>query len=199
MKHLFRFWNYHIYFTDFIITPLFFIFKKKQLKIGLKNKFLGKPIITFNNSSGFISIGNNGLYCSRSKQTALGLSHPVILRTLRENAKIIIGNNVRMSGTTICAASMVEVGNNCVIGADVMIADTDFHSLNPEIRNSSMDSLNARYKPVKIGHNVFIGGRSIILKGVELGSGVVVGAGSIVRSSFPANSIIAGNPAKLIR
>ncbi|MGL4673104.1 DapH/DapD/GlmU-related protein, partial [Cetobacterium sp.] len=54
-------------------------------------------------------------------------------------------------------------------------------------------------KPVKIGNNVWIGGRSVICPGVTLGDNVVVAAGSVVTKSFPNNCIIGGNPAKTIR
>ena len=54
-------------------------------------------------------------------------------------------------------------------------------------------------KEIKIGKNCFIGCNSIILKGTVLGEGCVVGAGAVVAGKFEANSIIAGNPARVIR
>jgi acetyltransferase-like isoleucine patch superfamily enzyme len=104
-----------------------------------------------------------------------------------------------MSGTSISASNYVEIGNRCVIGSDVIIADTDFHSLDRLIRCTPDDAKLAQNDAVLIGEDVFIGGRSIILKGVKLGDGVVVGAGSVVTKSFKPNSIIAGNPAILIK
>ncbi|WP_304522377.1 DapH/DapD/GlmU-related protein [Bacteroides sp. GM023] len=53
--------------------------------------------------------------------------------------------------------------------------------------------------PVTIGKNVFIGARSIVMKGVTIGDGVVIGAGSVVTKNVPANAIVAGNPAKVIK
>lgn len=196
-------------FTNVRKWPFFFIFfytkylqqylwKKKGIVLGTKITWLGLPVITVHSGS-FINIGNNCLICSISNQTALGVAHPVILRTLNSNAKLFIGNGVRMSGTTICSANSVIIGNRCVIGADVIIADTDFHSLNPILRTSIKDSQNALTSSVHIGDDVFIGGRSIILKGVTLGNSVIVGAGSVVTKSFESNSIIAGNPARLIK
>ncbi|MGD9731525.1 MAG: DapH/DapD/GlmU-related protein [Desulfamplus sp.] len=146
----------------------------------------------------FISIGNSCLICSRSSQTALGVSHPVILRTLQAGAELKIGSGVRMSGTTICSAQSIIIGDHCVIGANVIIVDTDFHSLNYLVRSSPDDARLAKSKPLKIGNDVFIGGNSTILKGVTIGDGAVIGAASVVTRDVPAGVIVAGNPAKII-
>jgi len=84
-----------------------------------------------------------------------------------------------------------------MIGGGCKIWDTDFHSIYPEDRiNGNINSLNS---PVIIGNNVFIGGFSIILKGVTIGDNAVIGAGSVITKNIPANEIWAGNPAKFIR
>ena len=79
------------------------------------------------------------------------------------------------------------------------IFDTDFHALNPIIRNSKNDIKNRIEKPVIIKDNAFIGAHSIILKGVTIGENSIIGAGSVVTKSIPDNQIWAGNPAKFIR
>jgi acetyltransferase-like isoleucine patch superfamily enzyme len=164
---------------------------------GGKNQFVGVPEITFQ-SPGQISIGKGGLYVSRNFSTALGVNHPIVIRTLFAGARIEIGNAVGISGGSICAAKHIQIGNCCLFGADVIIADTDFHPLDANLRHdSSLSEVHAR--PVKIGDNVFIGTRSIILKGVTIGENSIIGAGSVVTSDIPANSIAAGNPAKVIR
>jgi acetyltransferase-like isoleucine patch superfamily enzyme len=196
---IFRISRYPIYFSDyFFIWIMRYKWYRLGVQLGKSTVFLGIPIITMNENSSII-IGNDCLICSRASNTALGVSHAVILRTLRKNAIINIGNNVRMSGTTICAATKVEIGDRCVIGSDVIIADTDFHSLNAAARSSSDDSISANSKSVIIGNDVFIGGRSIILKGVNIGNNVVIGSGSVVTKNVPSNTIIGGNPAKVIR
>lgn len=172
--------------------------RRHGMQIGRDIVWLGMPILTVAPNS-TLAIGDRCLICSRASQTALGVSHPVILRTLRPGAQLRIGLGVRMSGTTICAAEQVTIGDRCVIGADVIIADTDFHALDPVLRASPADAAHATVRPVAIGPDVFIGGRSIILKGVQIGAGAVIGAGSVVLDDVPSGALSAGNPARVIR
>lgn len=146
-----------------------------------------------------IDIGSGTVLCSDSRFTALGVNHPVILRTLQKGATIRIGRNVGLSGTTICAACEVSVGDECLFGANVTIADTDFHPIQPAGRRFSSDSSSIGVAKVKIGRNVFIGANSIVLKGVVVGDNSVIGAGSVVTREIPANSLAAGCPAVVLR
>ena len=114
-------------------------------------------------------------------------------------AVLTIGDNVGMSQAALVCHKSITIGDNVKIGGGVCIYDTDFHSLDPIIRRSSEDLKNRAEKPVVIGNDVFIGARSIILKGVTIGENSVIGAGSVVTKSVPANQIWAGNPAKFIR
>lgn len=178
-----------------VIAP--FRLRNSGASVGSHIELFGSPIVSMAPNS-HIFIGDKVSLCSVSKYTALGVNHPVILRTLRARSVIDIGEDTGMSGCTICAAVSVKIGRQCLIGANVSISDSDFHSIKAENRrhNDSSDEINVA--PVNIGNNVFIGTNSIILKGVAIGDNSVVGAGSIVTKSFPKNSIIAGNPAKLI-
>jgi len=136
---------------------------------------------------------------SRVASTALGVSRPVILRTLDSEARITIGSDSGLSGTTICAMCSVAVGARVLFGADVLVTDTDFHEI---------DSVPRRYAPppapsdsdrVVIGDDVFVGARSIILSGSRIGSGSVIGAGSVVKGTVPPLVVAAGNPCRVIR
>lgn len=157
----------------------------------------GLPIVTLAQES-VIEVGEKVVLCSESTSTALGVSRPVILRTLRPGARITIGNNSGLSGTVICAAVSVDIGAECHIGADVQIVDTDFHPVDPEGRERNDPNL-IKVAPVSIGRNVFIGAGSKILKGVTIGENSVIGAGSIVTRDIPPNVIAAGNPARVLR
>jgi acetyltransferase-like isoleucine patch superfamily enzyme len=111
-------------------------------------------------------------------------------------AEIQIGDDTGMSGTTVCAMTSVIIGRGCLIGADVMIVDTDFHPIAPEGRRYSAEGVTSA--PVRIGDNVFIGARTIVLKGVTIGDNTVIGAGSVVTKNLPANVVAAGNPARVL-
>ncbi len=116
-----------------------------------------------------------------------------------KGATLTIGDNVGMSQTALICHKSITIGNNVKIGGGVCIYDTDFHSLNPEIRCSANDLKHRIEKPVIIYDNVFIGAKSIILKGVTIGKNSIIGAGSVVTKSVPTNQVWAGNPAKFIK
>jgi acetyltransferase-like isoleucine patch superfamily enzyme len=173
-------------------------FRSSGVACGPDLTVYGLPIISLSPGSKIV-LGRNLVLCSHSRFTALGVARPVIIRTLRSSAQIILGNNVGLSGTVICAALSVEIGDDCLIGADVTIFDTDFHALAAEGRRHNSDPSQIVSAPVKIGSNVFIGTGSIICKGVTVGDHAVIGAGSVVTSDIAACAVVAGNPARLIR
>lgn len=159
---------------------------------------LGRPIVGLERDSK-ISIGSRSLLISRSSRTALGVSSRVVLRTLRPGATIRIGSDAGISGASICAATFISIGDRVLLGADVVLADTDFHPVN---------TLPRRYAPlpdpqpddgIRIEDDVFVGARSIILKGSVIGEGSVIGAGSVVRGEIPKGVVAAGNPCLVIR
>jgi len=102
-----------------------------------------------------------------------------------------------MTGSKIIAAESIEIGNRVMIGANSAIVDTDFHPLDPLERQR--DVLNGKHRPVVIENDVFIGMDSIILKGVTIGEGSVIGAGSVVTKDVPSGVIVAGNPVKILK
>jgi acetyltransferase-like isoleucine patch superfamily enzyme len=171
--------------------------RRKGVRLGGGVCLYGMPIVTLAKDS-TIEVGDKVVLCSESMSTALGVSRPVILRTLRSGARISIGNDAGLSGTVVCAAVGVEIGAECLIGADVQIVDTDFHTIKPEGRRHCSDPDKIVAAPVRIGRNVFIGAGSKILKGVTIGENSVIGAGSIVTRDIPPNMIAAGNPARVL-
>jgi acetyltransferase-like isoleucine patch superfamily enzyme/coenzyme F420-reducing hydrogenase beta subunit len=94
-------------------------------------------------------------------------------------------------GVHITCACYIKIGKNCHIAKDVVIRDLDGHYIE--------DAKYRTAKPVVIGDNVWIGYRAMILKGVTIGEGAIIAAGSIVTKDVPPRSIAAGNPAKVIR
>lgn len=95
---------------------------------------------------------------------------------------------------TVLDEAYVTIGDDCFIGPNVSIY-TACHSTDPIERNTR----NEWAKPVTIGNNVWIGGSVTILPGVTIGDNVTIGAGSVVVKDVEANTIVAGNPAKLIK
>lgn len=159
--------------------------------------FHGFPLISLAEESR-IHIESGAVLTSHSSFTALGVSRPCILRTLRPGASIRIGGSTGLSGAVLCAANSITIGRECLIGADVVIADTDFHPTSAVNRRFNNDPADILSRAVVVEDNVFIGTRSIILKGVSIGRNSIVGAGSVVTRSIPADSIAAGNPARVI-
>jgi acetyltransferase-like isoleucine patch superfamily enzyme len=155
----------------------------------------GLPIITLARGSR-ASFGASLVLVSDSHFSEPGVSHPVILRTLTATATLSVGDSVGMSGCTVCAAQLVSIGDECLLGADVLITDTDFHPVEPDGRRWRRDGVKSA--PVAIGNNVFIGARSMILKGVTIGDNAIVGAGSVVVDDVPNGAIVAGVPASIV-
>ena len=113
-------------------------------------------------------------------------------------ASIMIGDGTWINNgfSAIAEKCKIQIGRNCLIGHDVTIYDSDFHSLNPSDRHCGGP---IRVGDVIVSDNVFIGSRATILKNTKIGSGSVIGAGSVVVGEFPENCLIAGNPAVVIR
>jgi acetyltransferase-like isoleucine patch superfamily enzyme len=117
-----------------------------------------------------------------------------------KNAELTIGDNLGISQSALICHTSIKIGNHVNIGGGVCIYDTDFHSLDPQVRvNPISDNANKVKMPVIIEDHVFIGAHSLILKGVTIGENSIIGAGSVLTKSVPANQIWAGNPAKFIR
>ena len=129
---------------------------------------------------------------------SIGTIQPCVFNYSKPNSIIEIGDNVGISGSTINATTKITIGDNVLIGSGCLITDTDSHPLHWEDRLTNDDS-KTKSKPIVIEDNVFIGARSIVLKGVTIGFGSVIGAGSVVTQSIPPNVVACGNPARIIK
>lgn len=180
------------------------IMKVNHVKYGKNLLLKGMPII-FNKKGANLTIGDNVTIKSSVLSNLVGLYSRTIIVTRSKDAYINIGNNVGISGATIYARKGITIGDNTCIGGNCKILDNDFHPIEIEERNKLLNDSNGGdsdlipSKEIIIGKNCFIGCNTIILKGAVLGDGCVVGAGAVVSGKFEENSIIAGNPAKLIR
>lgn len=174
-----------------IVNRIWFSINKVSFNKITVNGFL----LVYN--KGTFTIGNGCRINSHSFKNIIGgdTRSSVIVK---RNAKLTIGENFKMSNSAIYCAEKITIGNNVMIGGSCRIWDTDFHPLNSEMR---VNNPNEEYatRPITIADHVFIGGFSIILKGVSIGKGSIIGAGSVVSKSVPPGEIWAGNPAMFIK
>ena len=154
--------------------------------------------IFLHSPNGSLVIGDGFKCNNKITSNSIGLIQPCVFNISAAGSKIVIGNNVGISGSTICARRSVIIGDNVLIGSGCIITDTDAHPINWRLRREGRDDLKA-IEPVIIGNDVFIGARSIILKGVSIGDRAVIGAGSVVCKDVPADTIVAGNPAVIVK
>jgi acetyltransferase-like isoleucine patch superfamily enzyme len=94
-------------------------------------------------------------------------------------------------GVTIYARERVEIGDNALLGDFVCIYDTNFHEVE--------EGAGVLTSPVTIGRNVWLARGAVVLPGVTIGDNCVIGANAVVSSSIPSNSLVAGNPARVLR
>jgi maltose O-acetyltransferase len=106
-----------------------------------------------------------------------------------------LGRGVVIS-TSNSGSSRISIGCDVMLAQDVMVIGGNH---NIQLGNTPMNKLGeGKQGPIIIGNDVWLGARSIVLTGVTIGDGAVIGAGSVVTKSVPANAIAVGNPAKVI-
>jgi acetyltransferase-like isoleucine patch superfamily enzyme len=151
------------------------------------------------NNKGAITIGDNVKLTARFLTNTAGITNPIVLETL-DNGCIEIGNDSGLTSAIISARSRVVIGTFVKIGANVRLFDHDFHALDSTLRrNGSTDAQNVISLEIRVEDDVFIGANTIILKGVRIGRGSIIGAGSVVAlKDIPPLSKVAGNPARII-
>jgi acetyltransferase-like isoleucine patch superfamily enzyme len=154
------------------------------------------------------SLNTNGLVIKANCCVSVGsqsqISGSIIFE--RENASVTIGDRVFMNGTLIAAQS-IELGDDILMAWGITVVDHNSHSISFSKRANDVvawqegkkDWTHVKIKPVKICSKVWIGFNSIILKGVTIGEGAVIAAGSVVTKDVPPWTIVAGNPARVVR
>lgn len=141
---------------------------------------------------GRIEIGNHATIGNR-QTWVVGLK-------VFEGARLVIGDYTTINyQTLISVASEVRIGNYCAIAGEVRIFDNNSHSTDWVARRAHLPLSPDEVAPVVIEDDVWIGVRAIILKGVRIGRGAVVAAGSIVTRDVPPFTLVAGVPARIVK
>jgi len=179
---------YRLYFN--FISPNFFTLIRHRIIVGRLPSFGQKTLCE---GLGFVEIGKQ---CSFGEK--LGGFHrggSIELQARYKDSRIKIGNNIATNNNIyLLAANYIEIGDNTLIGQNVTIMDHEAHGVDPDKRRQI-----GEIGQVIIGKNTWIGNNVIILKNSEIGDNSIVAAGAVVSGKFPANVIIGGVPAKIIR
>ena len=171
-----------------------------------------KILLSFFNKFYVNTIGvNSYLFCridKRNKNSKINVGNDCLINgrlvTETKNSNIIIKNNVFVGGKTIIdCKNEIVIEDNVLISYECIIADHDSHSLASKEREGDLSRFksgamiweNVHSKKVTIKKNAWICARSIILKGVTIGEGAIVAAGSVVTKDIPDYTLFAGNPA----
>ena len=124
--------------------------------------------------------------------------HVRIRKTVIVNGggEVRIGAHTLLNGCWVGSRSSVTIGDWCLV-SDCAISDTDYHNLVPRDRHGPLSA--KAIAPVRLGDNVWVGARAIVLKGTSIGDDSVVGSGAVVRGEVPAGVVVSGNPAEVVR
>lgn len=143
-----------------------------------------------------ITVGKNFSSFRRNRIEVFGR-----ILNINYNGKLVIGDNFSMNDDChIACINNIIIGNNVLFASKIFVTDHFHGQMSKEsfLKPPALRSLHSKGE-VTIGDNVWVGEGVVILPGVSIGENCVIGANSVVTKSFPKNSIIGGNPAKLIR
>jgi acetyltransferase-like isoleucine patch superfamily enzyme len=187
----------------------------KVLKKHLIRKNDNKKEIAFIRglTIGFNTVNNASINIKNPINSKINIGNDCLINGViiceAENSVISIGNNVFIGANTlIFSANNIIIEEDVLISSDCMIQDSDNHNISKQIRKKDCQDwkLNkmqqwdlVEKKPIKICTGSWIGAKSIILKGVTIGEGAIVGAGSVVTKNVEPYTIVAGNPARFIK
>ncbi len=175
----------------------------KAAILGRSVRFFNAPKIHFGK---FLKLGNHVYISALSKNgvtfgnnVGIGdFSRIIVSTSLNQVGDYIkIGDNVGIGEFAyLGGAGGLEIGDECIVGQYLSCHPENhvYDNINISIRHQGVTR-----KGIKIGNNCWIGSKVTILDGVEIGDGSIIAAGAVVNKSFPANSIIGGVPAKLIK
>lgn len=145
---------------------------------------------------GKVHIGDNFYFSSGDAVNPIGSNLQGAIY-VENGASLAIGNDVGMSSTRMWIHDSIKIGNHVKIGGCVLMTDTDAHPIDFMARRSSNEGTKSA--PIVIEDDVWIGAHCVILKGVTIGARSIIGAGSVVTKSIPADCVAVGNPCRVIK
>jgi len=148
------------------------------------------------NGLGDVTVGDNVAIGFHPSPTFF--STYAYLDARKESASISIGSRTSINNNfcAIAEHTSIIIGEDCLIGVNVEVLDSDFHSLKFADRGMSTSE---SAQPVTVGNKVFLGSNVKILKGVSIGESSVIANGTVVTKDIPSHVIAGGNPVKVIR
>lgn len=181
---------YVYYFTRNFFLPNFSKIFRNQL---IYNKISSVQQLLICEGKGIVSIGKR---CSFGyKLGGFNRRGSIELQARYKDSKIIIGDNIATNNNVfLCAANYIEIGNDTLIGQNVTIMDHEAHGVEPDKRREL-----GEIGKVIIGKNTWIGNNVVVLKNTVIGDNTIVATGAVVAGKFPANVVIGGVPAKIIK
>lgn len=141
---------------------------------------------------GSVRVQNGGTITLGERVQLRALPWATELAALPGGRLEIGGGTFINAGASLCAAELVRIGSRCQIGPRAMIVDNDFHVAGDPLRRS-------RPRPVVLEDLVWVGAGAMVLKGVHVGRGATIAAGSVVTKDVPPAAVVAGVPARVIR
>lgn len=160
-------------------------------ELGIRVIINGFPYIR-RKGSGRIILGDRININASRWGNWLGTPGAMIL-SVEDGAVLELKQGAGVSSSQLIANIGIEIGEESMVGAGCLICDSDMHEV--PLGSGKPTAMAA----IKIGKRVFIGARCIILKGVNIGDGAVIGAGSVVSKDVPAGATAAGNPAVILK
>lgn len=192
---------------NYILNRVFGVRRRyaDAIVVGAETVFL--PMFSLSKSSSFTS----------KKKPCIGEGCMLGVRLILEHAdaEVVIGDRVYIGKSDIICRNQVVIEDDVMVAWGVTFYDHDSHSLSPNdrrgdmqqmlkdcvggdfLKNKNWDAVNS--SPIRIERNAWIGMEALILKGVTIGEGAIVAARSVVTKDVPAHSVVAGNPACVVK
>jgi acetyltransferase-like isoleucine patch superfamily enzyme len=172
-----------------VAAPKMVIAKQKSSKINIEKGFLflNKSMRVKEPFPAMLEMGENAEINVQNTFSIHSGCHIIVLK----NGKLNLGSGYINRNVKIRCYQEISIGNDVAISENVTIWDSDAHQI--------IGKENQMTQPVSIGNHVWIGTNVTILKGVTIGDGAIIAAGSVVTKDIPAQCLAGGVPAKVIK